>query len=149
MRPLLLLLCLSLASCIDYPSIQETTAEGSILKYNMGRNFMARRKELVADITGPGGRRIRIMEGESDATDVPKHIVNAVVTGVGLNAMAAVSKNAADNATKEVISGNALKGQMHATDAAGAAYETGVNAGAPVGVAIPPGGIAPPLPTPP
>lgn len=144
MRTLLLLLtAIAMVSCIDSPSVTVTHPDGTTTTLRLGRNFMGKRQNVVAEATAPGGYGLRQMVQNEDATEVPKSGIRTIGTLGAASALAGTTQNAADNATAEVLGAQTLAGKKHATDAQLKAYEMGVGK-APaeavtVGPALPPG----------
>lgn len=141
MRTLLLLLALLLAGCIDHPSARVTSPDGTVTDIRMGRNLMGKQKQTVAQVKGPNGWEFKFMEGESNATDVPRAIVTAAGAAYGANILGKVDMNASDNATKEALGAQDVTKNKDLLNAQGAAFGTATEAGGPVGQAVPPGGI--------
>jgi hypothetical protein len=121
--PIMLAACLS--ACVDSPSMKETMIDGTVLEYKMGRTFMGKQKQLVAEVTGPSGRKLKFMVGEIDTTEVPRELIRtaaAAATTIGL------AKSAADQAiseskdrTAEVLGAQSVQKNKDTLEAAGKA----------------------------
>lgn len=68
---------LLLSSCVDKPSVDYVTVDGTPIRLRVGRVFLAKEGATVTEITGPGGIVIKHMSESIDATEVAN---NAIVT---------------------------------------------------------------------
>lgn len=101
MRAILPLICLILASCVAGPSYTETSPNGTVYHFRSGGTVLGKRENVVADVQGPNGRRVRYVVQREDATEVANTAI-PVIGGVELARVGAgVTKHAAttDSAT--------------------------------------------------
>ena len=103
----LLLGVLSLCSCTISPVVY-TDAKGRDVAW-LGGSLVTKSKEQFASITRPDGTVITHQIVGKDETAVPRYWVQAQAAEAIAGIAGSVSKNAANNETARVVSGDAVK----------------------------------------
>lgn len=115
------LLALALVGCVSGPSATEIRPDKTIVRYSTGQVFMARRKNTVSEVRGPGGIHLKTMSEEESSEDVPI----AGITALGAKWLAKIQGNVTmnkdNNATAEVLGSQGVQRNKDTLDAAGKA----------------------------
>lgn len=129
-RALILLLGVSLWSCVRNPGVTVTRLDGTTISLSTGYNLMAEVDEQVSEVRG-GGFVLKHMVKRQDATRVPIAGLNTaglmaggwfqsnvskakeVTTQISNTNAAGVAKNASNNAAAEAAAASAAKGTAY------------------------------------
>jgi hypothetical protein len=122
---LLLLAATSMVSCIDSPSVTVVSPDGTKTVVHLGRNFMGKRQNVVAEASAPS-IHVRQMVQNEDATEVPKSVARTIGTVAAADALAGTTQNAANNATAEVLGAHGVQKNKDTLNAAGKVTSEGI-----------------------